>query len=54
MRARVEHIFGFQENSMGGSFIRTIGKERAKVQIGLMNLVYNFARYAQIVRLGIK
>lgn len=54
IRVRVEHIFAFQENSMGGNFIRTIGKERAKVQIGLMNLVYNLARYAQIVRLGIK
>jgi IS5 family transposase len=29
-RARVEHIFGFVENSMNGSFLRTIGIARAK------------------------
>ncbi|NPV01586.1 MAG: IS5 family transposase [Brevinematales bacterium] len=46
VRARVEHPFGFMENSMGGMEIRTIGLNRAKTQIGLKNLVYNFARYA--------
>ncbi|MGH8647548.1 MAG: transposase, partial [Gammaproteobacteria bacterium] len=25
IRARVEHVFGFQQNSMGGKLIRTIG-----------------------------
>jgi len=44
-RARVEHIFGFIENSMNGSFIKTIGIERAKVNIGMMNLTYNLFRY---------
>lgn len=44
-RARVEHVFGFIENSMNGSFIRTIGIERAKVNIGMMNLTYNLFRY---------
>lgn len=44
-RVRVEHVFGFIENSMNGSFIRTIGIERAKVSIGLMNLTYNLFRY---------
>src|SRR3972149_4023668 len=33
-RVRVEHIFGFVENSMNGSFIRTIGLARAKAKIG--------------------
>jgi IS5 family transposase len=40
IRARVEHVFGFMENSMGGCFIRTIGKPRAVAVIGLMNLTY--------------
>ena len=47
VRARVEHVFGFQENSMGGKFVRTIGITRAKVKIGLMNLVYNMSRLVQ-------
>ena len=48
IRARVEHIFGFIENSMGGSFIRSIGKKRATGIIGLMNLTYNICRALQI------
>lgn len=44
VRARVEHIFGFIENSMGGSFMRCIGIARARVVIGLTNLVYNMCR----------
>lgn len=47
-RARVEHIFGFVENSMNGSFIRTIGLQRAKAKIGLMNIVYNICRCVQL------
>ena len=48
-RARVEHIFGFIENSMNGSFIRSIGIIRATAIIGLMNLTYNMFRYMQLV-----
>jgi transposase, IS5 family len=48
VRARVEHVFGFMENSMNGSFIRTIGIARAKVKIGLMNIVYNMCRCVQL------
>lgn len=47
-RVRVEHIFGFMENSMNGSFIRTIGFQRAQATIGLMNLTYNLFRKLQI------
>ena len=48
-RCRVEHIFGFMTNSMNdGTFIRNIGKARAKVVIGLNNLVYNICRYVQL------
>lgn len=48
VRARVEHIFGFVENSMNGSYIRTIGIARAKAKIGLMNLTYNICRCFQL------
>lgn len=47
-RARVEHVFGFIQNSMGSLFIRTIGLTRARCQIGLTNLVYNICRYTQL------
>ena len=50
-RVRVEHVFGFIENSMNGSFIRTIGIKRATAVIGLMNLTYNMFRYMQLVSL---
>ena len=48
IRARVEHVFG-RINQFGGIFIRTIGRERAEFQIGLMNLVYNFTRFTYIM-----
>jgi len=51
IRARVEHVFGFQENSMGGKFLRCIGLARAHLRIGMMNLVYNFMRLVQLQRL---
>ncbi|NOX41209.1 MAG: IS5 family transposase [Alphaproteobacteria bacterium] len=47
VRVRVEHVFGFQERSMGGKFIRTIGMARARAKIGMMNLVYNMSRLVQ-------
>jgi IS5 family transposase len=47
-RARVEHIFGFVENSMNGSFVRTVGMARAKAKIGMMNLTYNICRCTQL------
>jgi len=48
VRARVEHVFGFMENSMGSMFFRKIGIARAKVMIGLMNLTYNMFRKIQL------
>jgi IS5 family transposase len=48
IRARVEHIFGFVETSMHGSYMRCIGIKRAKVVIGLTNLVYNICRAVQL------
>ncbi len=50
IRVRVEHVFGFIENSMKGSFIRSIGITRAKLNIGLMNLTYNIFRYLFLCR----
>ncbi len=50
IRVRVEHVFGFQERSMGGKLIRTIGMARAKAKIGMMNLVYNMSRLVQFER----
>ena len=47
-RARVEHIFGFVETSMKGTQIRSIGKVRARVVIGLTNLAYNICRAVQL------
>jgi IS5 family transposase len=52
VRVRIEHIFGFVENSMHGSYIRCIGKIRAESQIGLMNLTYNLFRYIQLQKIG--
>jgi transposase, IS5 family len=39
---------------MGGSIVRTIGLQRAKVKIGLMNLVYNMIRLVQLIKLNVK
>ena len=36
------------ENSMNGSFVRTIGFTRAKAKIGMMNLTYNICRCVQL------
>jgi IS5 family transposase len=49
-RVRVEHVFGFVENSMHGSVMRCIGKIRGHAVIGLMNLTYNLFRCAQLQR----
>jgi hypothetical protein len=44
-------FYGFITNSMGDFFMRSIGFQRIKGRIGLINLVYNMRRYEQIVRL---
>ncbi len=48
VRVRVEHIFGFMENSMGRMYYRKIGIKRAETVIGLMNLTYNMFRKIQL------
>ena len=50
VRARIEHVFGAQENAPGGRLMRTIGIVRAEVKIGLQNLVYNIRRLVILER----
>jgi IS5 family transposase len=52
VRARVEHVFADQQNAMGGKIVRTIGIARARVKIGMMNLVYNMRRLVQLERMA--
>jgi len=52
-RVRVEPVFGFIENSLGGSLIRSIGKIRAAGMIGLINLTYNMFQFEQLERFGV-
>ena len=53
IRCRVEHVFGFVTNNMNDFYIQSIGFQRVKGIIGLINLVYNMCRYEQIVRLNL-
>lgn len=48
IRCRVEHIFGFMENSMNGIFLRARSLVRNTVGIGMMNLTYNLFRLVQL------
>lgn len=48
IRARVEHVFGYQVNSMSGGFLRVIGIARATTKIALTNLVYNIMRFCYL------
>ena len=50
VRVRVEHIFGSITNEQKGLFVRTIGLVRAKMKIGMMNLVYNMRRFVFLRR----
>lgn len=52
VRARIEHIFGAQENAPGGRLVRTIGIARAKVKIGMQNLAYNMRRLVVLERMA--
>ena len=51
IRVRIEHVFGYMSQSMKGFYLRCIGKLRNAAAIGFINLIYNLARYEQIVRL---
>jgi transposase, IS5 family len=45
IRAKMEHVFGGWVMQMGGKLVRSIGIARAKTNLGLKNLAYNFLRY---------
>lgn len=51
VRARIEHVFGYMSQTMKGFYLRYIGRRRCRAAIGFINLIYNLARYEQIVRL---
>lgn len=44
IRSRIEHIFGVQAQMAGRLIIRSIGRVRAEIKIGLRNLAYNMYR----------
>ena len=44
IRARVEHVFGAMQTSMGGIFSKTRNKDTTTIKIGLVNLTYNLLR----------
>lgn len=50
VRSRVEHVFGIQSQRAGDLVLRTIGKVRARVKIGLRNLAFNLTRYVFLTR----
>jgi len=52
IRSRVEHIFGFMENSMNGMYLYNIGLKRITAVVGLMNLTYNMYRKLQLQSLS--
>jgi IS5 family transposase len=49
VRSAIEHIFAAEKHRFG-LFVRTIGKARATIKIGMVNLVYNFSRLAWLER----
>ncbi len=49
VRSRIEHVFAEHKDRMG-LFIRTIGIARARIKIGLANLVYNIKRFIWLER----
>ena len=54
VRVRVEHLFGFIENSLNGSFIRSIGENSSAAIIGLINLTYNMFEFEQLQRFAVR
>lgn len=49
IRCRIEHVFGVQTKVAGNLILRTIGKIRAEVKIGLRNLSYNIHRSGKLM-----
>ena len=51
IRVRVEHVFGFMEQSMNKLYVKSIGEKRAEGYVSMVNLTYNLFRYEQIHRI---
>lgn len=49
IRCRIEHVFGIQAQIAGNMILRTIGRTRAEVKIGLRNLAYNMHRLGRLM-----
>jgi Transposase and inactivated derivatives, IS5 family len=49
-RCRIEHVFGFMTVSLHGLTLRSIGRKRAELNIGLTNLIYNMFQYEFLTR----
>ena len=52
IRCRVEHVFGHMAVSMGGKFLRCVGKVRSTCRIQMKNLSYNLDRLSTLHRQG--
>ena len=52
VRVRVEHVFGSQQNEIGGKRVRSIGLARASIQVGMQNLMYNMQRLVSLRRMA--
>jgi hypothetical protein len=52
VQVQVEHIFGAQANSVGGTLVCTIGLVRAKTKIGIKNLACGMRRLGQLGRIN--
>ncbi len=46
----MEHVFGIQAKRAGDGIVHAVGLLRARVKIGLRNLVYNLDRYASLAQ----
>lgn len=53
VRARIEHVFGFVQATMGGSFVRTVGMVRATAHEQLTQLCYNAHRISVLIAQGV-
>lgn len=52
IRCRIEHVFGMQAKITKDAIIRTVGKLRVAVKIGLRNIAYNIWRMTAILRIA--
>ena len=50
IRSRVEHVFGSVRNELHGSMVRSIGRARAELRVGLKMIGYNLRRLMFLAR----